>query len=67
MENKLEMLVVEVSEMGEDDGKWTPRMREDLPEWVLDPAAMGELRDGTKLCADPERHTLWYRGLRVKK
>lgn len=66
-ENKAAWMVIESSPIGKDDSIWTPVMPEDLPEWVKDPEVMGKMRNGEKVSMNPDKGTVWYRGVRCDK
>ena len=64
---KLVWMVIESSLTGEDDSIWTPVMPEDLPEWVKNPEVIGKIRNGEKVSMNPDKGTVWYRGVRCDK
>ena len=65
--DKLAWMIIQSSPTGEDSNEWMPIMPEDLPEWVKDPVVMGRMWHGEKVCMNPDRGTVWYRGVRVNK
>lgn len=71
---KHEMLIIQYSERNmanvkdpdDDGGPWVSIHPEDTPDWVKTPDALAEMREGTRICADPEGGSRWYRVVRPK-
>ena len=57
---------LEITDPEDDGGPWTSLHVEDVPDWVKAPDAMEEMRQGTRICADPDAGSRFYRVVRVK-
>jgi hypothetical protein len=47
---------------GPDEQGWQRLHSADLPSWVTEPEAIGDLKKGTRLCMAPSEGGRWYRG-----
>lgn len=51
---------------GPDEDGWKDTMDFDIPDWVKQPEVIGQMRQGERVSADPEKGTKWYRVVLIK-
>jgi len=64
-DQKQALLIIQSSDSGEDDSRWTNLYQADIPDWVKEAEVISDLMTGVKVKADGGG--VWYRACHVRE